>query len=176
MSDPVLIEDTPRFLLKLSDGNLLCFSIEGFELFTYNLITSSHLVVNSFVNITEGNSSSERFKTHTDIGIVIQTADDRVKFGTRIFRHVIHGDRKKAIMHGFGEVDIERGRVIFTLEDSHSNIASEQSIYEEFGIVLDRPKAEVRAVSFDHKGFSVFVENFEGLADTETHGLLGKLC
>ena len=51
-SSDVLI-DTPRFVVRLPDNNLLCFAIDGFELFTYNLITSHYLVVNGFLNLVE---------------------------------------------------------------------------------------------------------------------------
>ena len=115
-SSPVRnIDDyTPRFVVKLSDGNLFCFAIEGYELFTYNLLTCSYISVNTFLNVSQYEDGSWR-RGHTDIGFMIKALDSRVKSGKRLFKAVVDGRNKKAMMENFGEVDMKKGSVTFSV-------------------------------------------------------------
>ena len=127
-------------MVTLPDGNLLCFGIEGYELFTYNILTSPSLTVNGFLNATRLESGGV-IRGHTDVGFIIKTADRRVKKGTRLFKNVVYGDRKKAVMDGFGEVDINKGAMTFSVTaQGHSDIESEEAEHEQFRIILDNPK------------------------------------
>ena len=115
-SSPVRnIDDyTPRFVVKLSDGNLFCFAIEGYELFTYNLLTCSYISVNTFLNVSQYEDGSWG-RGHTDIGFMIKALDSRVKTGKRLFKAVVDGRNKKAMMENFGEVDMKKGSVTFSV-------------------------------------------------------------
>lgn len=108
---------TPRFVVKLSDGNLFCFAIEGYELFTYNLLTCSYISVNTFVNVSQYEDGSWG-RGHTDIGFNIKALDSRVKSGKRLFKAVVDGRNKKALMENFGEVDMKKGSVTFSVNQA----------------------------------------------------------
>ena len=105
---------TPRFVVKLSDGNLLCFAIEGYELFTYNLLTCNYISVNTFVNVSQYDDGTWG-RGHTDIGIIVKALDSRVKSGTRVFKSIVDGTNKKATMESFGEVDMQKGSILFSV-------------------------------------------------------------
>ncbi len=164
--------DTPRFVVKLSDSNLLCFSIQGFELFTYNIITSENLIMNAFMNVSQYEDETW-MRGHTDLGFVMKVKDPRVKSGVRLFKAVVDSRKRRAIMGGFGEVDMHNGAITFTVEDAHSDIESQESNNEMFRVVMDEPVAVVRAYSPDGKFFDVYVDDSSGLAQVETHGLIG---
>lgn len=108
---------TPRFVVKLSDGNLFCFAIEGYELFTYNLLTCSYISVNTFINVSQYEDGSWG-RGHTDIGFNIKALDSRVKSGKRLFKAVVDGRNKKALMENFGEVDMKKGSVTFSVNQA----------------------------------------------------------
>ena len=174
--------DTPRFVVKLPDNNLLCFAIDGFELFTYNLITSRHLVVNGFLNLTEyrhqNKSGPSTKKGFTEVGMIIRSVDKRMRGGSRLFKHRVSGPKKKAFLEKFGEVDIRQGAVIFGLDqEGHSSIESEQAKHETFQLTLGKPKITVKAVSGNGNTFSIYVDDSSGLVSSGSHGLIGKqLC
>lgn len=164
--------DTPRFVVRLYDGHLLCFGIDGFELFTYNIITSGNLVVNAFMNVSQ-NEDETWTRGHTDLGFVIRVNDDRVKSGVRLFKAVVDSRKRRAIMGGFGEVDMHNGAITFTVRGAHSDIESQEARNEMFRVVIDQPVAEVRAVSPDGNFFEFYVDDCSGLCQVETHGLIG---
>ena len=110
---------TPRFVVKLSDGNLLCFAIEGYELFTYNLLTCNYLSVNTFVNVSQYDDGTWG-RGHTDIGITVKALDNRVKSGTRVFKATVDGVNKRATMESFGEVDLQKGSILFSVNQVRS--------------------------------------------------------
>ena len=177
-SDVDVLPDSPRFVLRLPDNNLLCFAIDGFELFTYNLITSPYLVVNGFINLAPYRHGDEprpsMKKGFTEVGVLIRSIDKRMKGGSRIFKHRVSGPKKKAYLEKFGEVDMHQGAVVFGLDrDGHSSIESEQAKHEMFRVKLDKPKVIVEAVSGDGATFSVYVEDSSGLINSASHGLLG---
>lgn len=179
-SDSNVLTDSPRFVVRLPDNNLLCFAIDGFELFTYNLITSRYLMVNGFLDVAEYRhkdpSSPTLKKGFTEIGVIIRSIDKRMKGGSRMFRHSISGPKKKAFLEKFGEVDIHGGAVVFGVDqEGHSSIESEQAKHETFKVKLDKPKVIVKAVSGDGHTFSVYVEESSGLISTGSNGLLGNL-
>lgn len=174
-----VLVDSPRFVVKLPDNNLLCFAIDGFELFTYNLITSRYLVVNGFVNLTKylhrDKSGPSRKKGFTEVGVMIRSIDRRVRGSTRIFKHRVSGPRKKAFLEKFGEVDIHQGAVTFGLdEEGRSSIESEQAKHETFQLILEKPKVAVKAVSGDGNSFNVYIENSSGLISSGCNGLIGN--
>lgn len=174
-----IIPYSPQFVVKLPDKNLLCFSVEGYELFTYNLITSSYLVLNGFLRVASVESGNTDPYSQTrgfgDIGVIVKAIDKRVRGGKRFFKHLIYGEKKKAIMEGFGEMDLNKGAIAFSLQKGHSNIESQQSPHEKFRISLDKPKADVLAVSSNGHTFNVYVEDGSGLVGIDTHGLIGEL-
>lgn len=178
-SDSDVLVDSPRFVVRLPDNNLLCFAIDGFELFTYNLITSRYLVVNGFLNLTKyrhrdkpGPSMKKGF---TEVGMVIRSIDRRVRGSSRIFKHRVNGPRKKAFLEKFGEVDIHQGAVVFAVdEEGHSSIESEQARHETFQVILEKPKVTVKVVSGDGDSFNVYIENSSGLVISGCNGLIGK--
>lgn len=106
---PPVPDHLPRFIISLPDSNLLCFSIEGFELFTYNLLSTPYLHVNSFLNITR-TPTGEWVRGSTDLGFAMKIKDSRVKSGQRVFKMKVDGGAKKADIAGFGEVDM-KGKV-----------------------------------------------------------------
>lgn len=170
---------SPQFVVRLPDKNLLCFSIEGYELFTYNLITSNYLVLNGFVNLTTGRGGGEgrpspQMRGFGDIGIIVKAVERRVKAGRRFFKHLIHGGKKKAIMEGFGEVDIKQGAITFSLMNGHSNIESQKSAHEQFRLILDKPKTNILLISHNGNTFNVYVEDCSGLVTIDMHGLIGE--
>ena len=181
-----VISRTPRFVIKLPDDNLLCVAIDGFELFTFNLITSSYLVVNGFLNLTKTgdqvdanlySNSTEApvyFRGFTDLGVLVKAVDKRWKGGKRIFKHSVDGGKMKATLDGFGEMDIRKGSLLFGIDKGHSNIESEAAKYETFKVVMDRPVLELTAVSGDEHTFNVYVENSKGLRSIGIHGLIGE--
>ena len=171
-----IIPATPQFVVRLPDKNLLCFSFEGYELFSYNLITSSYLVVNGFLNLTSIKDTVQYNQTRgfNDIGVIVKAVDKRIKVGRRFFKHLVYGEKKKAIMEGFGEVDLNKGSITFGLMDGHSNIESQQSPYEKFRVVLDKPKTDILAVARNRHTFNVYVEDCSGLVKVEMHGLIGE--
>ena len=172
-----ILPNSPRFILKLPDNNLLCFSIEGCELFTYNLITSKYLVLNAFLNLTSLHLLDQPYnKTRgfSDIGFIIKSVDKRVRGGKRFFKHLIYGERKRAVMDGFGEVDITKGAVTFTLRNGHSNIESQVSDHETFRVVLDKPKCNIVVVSSNGHTFNAYIEDGVGLLGVNMHGLIGE--
>lgn len=178
-SDSEVLTDSPRFVVRLPDNNLLCFAIDGFELFTYNLITSRYLVVNGFLDLAEyrhkDTSGPALKKGFTEVGVIIRSIDKRMKGGSRVFKHMLSGPKKKAFLEKFGEVDIHGGAVVFGLDqDGHSSIESEQAKHEMFQVKLDKPKITVKAVSGDGSTFSIYVEDSSGLITTDSHGLLGN--
>lgn len=176
------IPTSPQFVLRLPDKNLLCFSIEGYELFTYNLITSNYLVLNGFVNLTtahgreseSGEAQSPQVREFGDVGIIVKAVERRVKAGRRFFKHLIHGETKKAIMEGFGEVDIKQGAITFSLMNGHSNIESQKSAHEQFRLILDKPKTDILIISHNGRTFNVYVEDCSGLVTIDMHGLIGE--
>lgn len=177
--DSDVLTDSPRFVIRLPDNNLLCFAIDGFELFTYNLITSHYLVVNGFLDLAEYRhkdpSSPTMKKGFTEVGVIIRSVDKRMKGGSRVFKHRVSGPKKKAFLEKFGEVDIHGGAVVFGLDkDGHSSIESEQAKHETFQVKLDKPKMVVKAVSGDGNTFTVYLEDSSGLTSTGSHGLLGN--
>ena len=177
LPNSTVLPHSPQFVVRLPDKNLLCFSIDGFELFTYNLITSNYLVLNGFLNLTsipavDGFTQKRGFG---DIGMIIKAVDRRVKAGKRYFKHLIYGERKKAIMQGFGEVDMNGGAVTFSVRDGHSNIESQQSAHEQFRLKLDKPQTDIVIISSNGHTFDVYVEDITGLIGIEMHGLIGKL-
>jgi hypothetical protein len=179
-SDSHILRDSPRFVVRLPDNNLLCFAIDGFELFTYNLITSHYLVINGFLDLAEYRHKDPPGPTlkkgFTEVGVIIRSIDKRMKGGSRVFKHRVSGPKKKAFLEKFGEVDIHGGAVVFGLDgEGHSSIESEQAKHEMFQVKLDKPKVVIKAVSGDGKTFSIYVEDSSGLISTGSHGLLGKL-
>ena len=178
-SDSDVLVDSPRFVVRLPDNNLLCFAIDGFELFTYNLITSRYLMVNGFLNLTKylhrdkpGPSMKKGF---TDVGVMIRSIDRRVRGSTRVFKHRVSGPKKKAFLEKFGEVDIHQGAVTFGLdEEGHSSIESEQAKHETFQVILEKPKVSVKVVSGDGDSFNVYIENSSGVVSSSCNGLIGK--
>ena len=180
-SDSDVLTDSPRFVVRLPDDNLLCFAIDGFELFTYNLITSRYLMINGFLNLVEyrhrDTPGPDMKKGFTEVGMIIRSIDRRMKGGSRVFKHKVSGPKKKAFLEKFGEVDIHQGAVVFGLDqEGHSSIESEQAKHETFQLKLDKPKVVVKAVSGDGNTFSVYVEDSSGLISTGSHGLIGMLC
>ena len=103
---PPISDHLPRFIVSLPDHNLLCFSIEGFELFTYNLISTPYLHVNSFLNITQ-TPGGDWVRGSTDLGFLVKIKDSRVKSGQRVFKIKVEGAEKRAQIAGFGDVDME---------------------------------------------------------------------
>lgn len=176
LANSTVLPHSPQFVVRLPDKNLLCFSIEGFELFTYNLITSNYLVLNGFLNLTSipAVDGFTQMRGFGDIGMIIKAMDRRIKAGKRFFKHLIYGERKKAIMQGFGEVDMKGGAILFSLKDGHSNIESQQSAHEQFRLKLDKPQADIFIVSNNGHTFNVYVEDSTGLVGIEMHGLIGK--
>ena len=177
---PLIVQNSPRFVVRLPDNNLLCFSVEGFELFTYNLITSNYLVINGFLNVTtlsqdDGDMDPSLIRGFTDVGVYIKSVESRSKGGTRMFKHSVYGSKEKVVLERFGEVDMHRGAIGFTLEEGHSNIESENSKHEQFRVVMDKPKCDIRMISGDGRTFSVYVEDLSGLVGINTHGLIGRL-
>lgn len=177
--DSDVLTDSPRFVVRLPDNNLLCFAIDGFELFTYNLITSHYLVVNGFLDLAEYRhkdpSGPTMKKGFTEVGVIIRSIDKRMKGGSRVFKHRVSGPKKKAFLEKFGEVDIHGGAVVFGLDkDGRSSIESEQAKHETFQVKLDKPKVVVKAVSGDGNTFRVYLEDSSGLTSTGSHGLLGQ--
>ncbi len=175
-TNSTILANSPRFVVRLPDKHLLCFSLEGYELFTYNLITSSYLVLNGFLNLTsippvDGVSQMRGFG---DVGILIKAVDRRIKAGRRYFKHLIYGERKKAIMEGFGEVELRKGAVLFNLKNGHSNIESQQSAHEQFRLTLDKPRTDILISSSNGHTFNVYVLDGSGLVSIDIHGLLGK--
>lgn len=105
---PPISDHLPRFIVSLPDSHLFCFSIEGFELFTYNLLSTPHIHVNSFLNITQ-TPAGEWVRGGTDLGFIAKIKDERVKSGQRMFKIKVNGAAKKAEIAGFGEVDMQGG-------------------------------------------------------------------
>ncbi len=188
---PTVISSSPRFIIKLSDDNLLCVAIDGFELFTFNLITSSYIVVNGFLNLTKTShqidpslytNSTETtpvyFRGFTDLGVLVKAVDTRWKGGKRVFKHSVNGGKMKATLDGFGEMDIRKGSLLFGIDKGHSNIESEAAKHETFKVVMDRPTLELTAVSGNEHTFNVYVEKSSGLRSIGIHGLIGEsvLC
>lgn len=180
-----VIPDSPRFIVKLPDNNLLCFAIDGFELFTFNLITSSYLVVNGFLNLTEVKNIDKSLYTNStdsavfsrgfsDIGMLVKAVDTRWKGGKRVFKHVVNGGKMKASLEGFGEMDIHKGSILFSIDKGHSNIESQESRYETFRVAMDKPVLDLKAVSGDGHTFSVYVDDSTGLHSIGIHGLIGE--
>ncbi len=171
-----IIPATPQFVVRLPDKNLLCFSFEGYELFSYNLITSSYLVLNGFLNLTSIHSHTQYNQTRgfNNIGVIVKAVDKRIKVGRRFFKHLIYGGKKKAIMEGFGEVDMNKGAITFSLLNGHSNIESQQSPHEKFRVILDKPKTDILAVASNGNTFNVYVEDCSGLVKVDIHGLIGR--
>ena len=113
----------------------------------------------------------------TDVGFIVKISDSRVKAGTRTFKVAVNGAEKKAIMQGFGEVDLKEGAITFSIEGGHSDIESQEAAWEQFRVVLDEPMMDIVAVSPNGKTFDFFVSDASGLLDIETHGLIGTfLC
>lgn len=174
---PTVLPASPRFVVKLPDQHLLCFSIEGYELFTYNLITSNYLVLNGFLNVTPTQAKDaggyNKTRGFVDFGMIIKAVDRRVKSGKRFFKHLIYGEKKKAVLGGFGEVDMKNGAITFSLDNGHSNIESQDSPHEKFKLVMDKPRADVEVVSSNGHTFDVYVEVSAGLVGIDMHGLIG---
>lgn len=165
--------ETPRFVVKLPDSNLLCFSIDCYELFTYSLISTPNFAINAFVNVSVQNG--ERVMGNSDIGMLVVISDSRVSTGKRTFKSVVDGRSKKARMSGFGEVDMHQGSVCFSLAGGHTNIESEHSAHEKFRVVLDQPRVDVHAVASDGRFFDVFIKDGTGLVERSAHGLIGEV-
>lgn len=179
-ADSDVLIDSPRFVVRLPDNNLLCFAIDGFELFTYNLLTSRYLVVNGFLNLTgfhhRGKPGPSWKKGFSEVGLMIRSIDKRMRGGSRLFKHRVSGVKKKAFLEKFGEVDIRHGAVVFGLDkEGQSSIESEQAKRETFQLTLEKPKVNVKAVSGDGSTFNIYVENSTGLVSSGCHGLLGEL-
>ena len=173
-----VLVDSPRFVVKLPDNNLLCFAIDGFELFTYNLITSPYLVVSGFLDMADyrhGNKTGpSRKKGFTEVGVTIHSIDRRLKGGSRLFRHSVSGPKKKAFLEKFGEVDIRHGAVVFSLDQAgRSSIENEQAKHETFQVTMEKPQVSVKAVSGDGQTFNIYVTNTSGLVSSGCHGLIG---
>lgn len=172
------LSSSPQFVVNLPDENLLCFSFEGYELFTYNLVTSNYLVLNGFLNLTSywsaRDSSFKVKRGFSDVGVLIKAVDKRVRGGKRYFKHLIYEEKRKAILEGFGEMDLNNGVVIFNLKDGHSNIESQESAHEEFRIIMDKPQCNIRTVSTNGHTFNVYIEGSFGLMGIDMHGLIGK--
>ena len=178
-SDSEVLKDSPRFVVRLPDNNLLCFAIDGYELFTYNLITSHYLVVNGFLNLTDyhhrDKSGPPKKKGFTEVGVMIRSIDKRMRGGSRLFKHRVSGPKKKAYLEKFGEVDIRHGAVVFSVDhEGHSSIESEQAKHETFQLTLEKPNFNVKAVSGDGSSFNIYVYNSSGLMGSGSHGLLGE--
>lgn len=180
-SKSTILPSSPQFVVRLPDQNLLCFSIEGYELFSYNLITSNYIVLNGFLNVTTTSSSINtdtgaynKTRGFSNIGMIIKAVDRRVRAGKRFFRHTIYGEKKKAILGGFGEVDMNKGAITFTLDNGHSSIESQQSPHEQFRLVMDKPKTEVLLISSNGHTYNVYVEGSSGLVGIDMHGLIGE--
>lgn len=109
-----------------------------------------------------------------DLGMTMKAVDRRVRSGKRFFKHLIYGEKKKAIMEGFGEVDLDKGAVTFALNNGHSNIESQQSAHEKFRLILDKPKTDILAVSSNGHTFNVYVEDGSGLMGIDMHGIIGE--
>lgn len=173
-----IVPATPQFVVRLPDKNLLCFSIDGYELFTYNLITSSYLVMNGFLNLTSFQphkmNNYNQTRGFNDIGVIVKAVDKRIKVGKRFFKHVVYGGKKKAVMEGFGEVDLNKGAITFSLMNGHSNIESQQSPHEKFRVILDKPRTNILAVASNGNTFNVYVEDCLGLVKVDMHGIIGN--
>lgn len=109
-----------------------------------------------------------------DVGMMIKAVDRRIKVGRRYFKHLIYGEKKKAIMEGFGEVDMNKGAIAFSLLNGHSNIESQQSPHEQFRLTLDKPQTDILIISSNGHTFNVYVEDCSGLVGIDMHGLLGE--
>ena len=174
-----ILPSTPRFVVLLPDSSLLCFSIDGYELFAYNLITSNFFILNGFLNLTTiPTHKDEDHYTQTrgfgDIGVIVKAIDKRIRGGRRYFKHLIYGEKKKAIMDGFGEVDMKGGAIVFTLRNGLTNIESVESPHDKFRLILDKPKSDVTVVSTDGHTFNVYVEDNSGFKSIDVHGLIGE--
>ncbi len=181
-----IIPNSPRFIINLPDNNLLCISIDGFELFTFNLITSSYIVVNGFLNLTEtGKEIDAALYTNstdvpmysrgfTDLGILVKVVDSRLKGGKRVFKHRVNGSKMKAFLDGFGEMDLQKGSLLFGIDKGHSNIESEAAKHETVKIHMDKPVFKLIAISADKSTFNVYVDDSSGLRTVGVHGLIGE--
>lgn len=183
-----ILQNSPRFVVKLPDKNLLCFSFEGYEFFTYNLITSNYLVLNGYLSlasISGGDDDEEeedvddvegsKVRGFRDLGVIIKVVDKRIKGGKRIFKHQLYGEKKKVFLEKFGEVDIKKGAITFSISEGRSNIESRGSPYEEFRIMGDAPKFDIVALSTNGHTFNICVEGDAGLIGIDSHGLIGEL-
>lgn len=183
----IVISDSPRFIVKLPNDTLLCFSINGFELFTFNLITSNYLVLNAFLNLTEARGVNKKLYTNltdpdatvlvrgfSDVGILVKAVDHKWKGGKRVFKHMVLGRKMKAMLDGFGEIDMHHGSVLFGINQGHTNIESQESRYETFRVTMDKPLLDLRAVSSDGSTFAVYVDDSSGLRMIGVHGLIGE--
>lgn len=112
---------------------------------------------------------------NSDIGMLVVISDSRVSSGKRTFKSVVDGQTRKARISGFGEVDMHQGSVCFSLAGGHTNIESEHSIHEEFRVILDKPRVDIRAIASDGHFFDVFVKDGTGLVERGAHGLIGKV-
>ncbi len=181
-----IIPNSPRFIINLPDDNLLCISIDGFELFTFNLITSSYIVVNGFLNLTEAKKVDTTLYTNstdtpvyyyrgfTDLGVLVKAVDSRLRGGKRVFKHRVNGGKMKAVLDGFGEMDLRKGSLFFGIDKGHSNIESESAKYETVKIGMDKPVLGLTAISTDDTTFNVYVEDSSGLRSIGIHGLIGE--
>lgn len=180
-----VISNSPRFIVNLPGDNLLCVAIDGFELFTFNLITSGYVVVNGFLNLTKASHVDQSLYTNstdtrvylrgfTDLGVLVKAIDTRWKGGKRIFKHTVNGHKMKATLDGFGEMDIHKGSVTFAIDKGHSNIESQAAKFETFKVMMDKPTLRLTAVSDDQRTFNVYIENPSGLSTISIHGLIGE--
>ncbi len=77
-------------------------------------------------------------------------------------------------MDGFGEVDLDKGTVVFNLHNGRSNIESQQSPHERFSVNLDKPKCTITVVSDDKNTYHAYIQDGSGLVSIDTHGIIGK--
>ena len=101
--------------------------------------------------------------------------DSRVRSGIRVFKATVDGAKKKAVLAGFGEVDMRGGAVTFSIDSSgHSSIESGEAEHEQFSLEMEQPLVAVWAVSSDGLTYNVYVEKGSGLWEEPTHGIIGE--
>ena len=163
-----LVAQDPHFLLPLSNGDQLCFNVQGEPDFPFSLISDKYIQLNGvFVLPAEDDSVNISLGTSFlgMLGIMLQSPKTNIIKVSAQDRSVVVGDSTVAVTNN-KQVNLDITDVIII--SVHTNAKDEfawLNINTDVGFSL--------TVRFYKKHLDIFLTDTSGLTK-EAHGLIGK--
>ena len=162
----------PHFSILLPTGQLICYSVQGEQGFTFNLISNSMMQVNArFVP----DPRREEVTWIGAMGIVVKGSKYKKSNVTKLRfvaseGKVYLGEKAKLDATGVGEIRLAKGKLTLDENEREGNTAVVNVALEDVGLEFS-----VRFVREGHKGshLDMMWKKVEQQSQ-ESHGLIGK--